>query len=133
MQGDSILRWTRRLGRCSILGLAIGAGAAGAQDVGVTATEILLGEVQPMSGPASLIGKAGAAGSKLAIAGFVIVSGDIQCSHHHNHSPDYADERVDVVKRKIRAFSKRYISAVNLRSLCRTFCLGVLFGNLLRR
>jgi len=42
--------------------------AAQAQDVGVTATEILLGEVQPMSGPASLIGKAGAAGSKLAIA-----------------------------------------------------------------
>ena len=39
-----------------------------AQDVGVTATEILIGEVQPMSGPASLIGKAGAAGSKLAIA-----------------------------------------------------------------
>ena len=68
MQGDSILRWTRRLSRCSVLVLAIGAGAAGAQDVGVTATEILLGEVQPMSGPASLIGKAGAAGSKLAIA-----------------------------------------------------------------
>lgn len=43
-------------------------GAAQAQDVGVTATEILLGEVQPMSGPAALIGKAGAAGSKLAIA-----------------------------------------------------------------
>jgi len=43
-------------------------GAAQAQEVGVTATEILLGEVQPMSGPASLIGKAGAAGSKLAIA-----------------------------------------------------------------
>ena len=41
---------------------------AAAQDVGVTATEILIGEVQPMSGPASLIGKAGAAGSKLAIA-----------------------------------------------------------------
>ena len=30
-------------------------GAAQAQDVGVTATEILLGEVQPMSGPAALI------------------------------------------------------------------------------
>jgi len=44
------------------------ASAALAQDVGVTATEILIGEVQPMSGPASLIGKAGAAGSKLAIA-----------------------------------------------------------------
>lgn len=44
------------------------AAAAMAQDVGVTATEILIGEVQPMSGPASLIGKAGAAGSKLAIA-----------------------------------------------------------------
>ena len=43
-------------------------GAAQAQEIGVTATEILLGEVQPMSGPASLIGKAGAAGSKLAIA-----------------------------------------------------------------
>ena len=43
-------------------------GAAQAQEVGVTATEILIGEVQPMSGPASLIGKAGAAGSKLAIA-----------------------------------------------------------------
>lgn len=68
MQGDSILKWTRRLGRRSMLALAIGAGAACAQDVGVTATEILLGEVQPMSGPASLIGKAGAAGSKLAIA-----------------------------------------------------------------
>jgi len=39
-----------------------------AQEVGVTAHEILLGEVQPMSGPASLIGKAGAAGSRLAIA-----------------------------------------------------------------
>ncbi|MBX3644628.1 MAG: ABC transporter substrate-binding protein [Rubrivivax sp.] len=46
----------------------LGLGAAQAQEVGVTATEILLGEVQPMSGPASLIGKAGAAGSKLAIA-----------------------------------------------------------------
>lgn len=46
----------------------VAASAAMAQDVGVTATEILIGEVQPMSGPASLIGKAGAAGSKLAIA-----------------------------------------------------------------
>ena len=46
MQGDSILTWTRRLSRGSVLILAIGAGAAGAQDVGVTATEILLGEVQ---------------------------------------------------------------------------------------
>ena len=43
-------------------------GAAHAQDIGVTDTEILLGEVLPMSGPASLVGKAGAAGSKLAIA-----------------------------------------------------------------
>jgi branched-chain amino acid transport system substrate-binding protein len=48
--------------------LAMLAAHAQAQDVGVTATEILIGEVQPMSGPASLIGKAGAAGSKLAIA-----------------------------------------------------------------
>lgn len=48
--------------------LAAGVSNAFAQDVGVTANEILLGEVQPMSGPASLIGKAGAAGSKLAIA-----------------------------------------------------------------
>ena len=47
---------------------AVAAMSAGAQEVGVTATEILIGEVQPMSGPASLIGKAGAAGSKLAIA-----------------------------------------------------------------
>lgn len=46
----------------------LASGAVRAQEVGVTATEILLGEVQPMSGPASLIGKAGAAGSKLAIA-----------------------------------------------------------------
>lgn len=50
------------------MALAASMGTALAQDVGVTATEILLGEVQPMSGPASLIGKAGAAGSKLAIA-----------------------------------------------------------------
>jgi len=68
MLGDSMLTWTARLGRGSMLVLALGASVAGAQDVGVTATEILLGEVQPMSGPASLIGKAGAAGSKLAIA-----------------------------------------------------------------
>lgn len=66
---DSMNRWTLRLGRTTALALALaGVGVAGAQDVGVTATEILLGEVQPMSGPASLIGKAGAAGSKLAIA-----------------------------------------------------------------
>jgi branched-chain amino acid transport system substrate-binding protein len=50
---------------CLALAAAFGAQA---QDVGVTATEILIGEVQPMSGPASLVGKAGAAGSKLAIA-----------------------------------------------------------------
>lgn len=61
-------RWARRVGRMSAIAIGIAAGAAAAQDVGVTATEILLGEVQPMSGPASLIGKAGAAGSKLAIA-----------------------------------------------------------------
>ena len=61
-------RWARRAGRMTVLAVALGAGAAAAQEVGVTATEILLGEVQPMSGPASLIGKAGAAGSKLAIA-----------------------------------------------------------------
>lgn len=66
---DSMNGWARRLGRATALALAVaGWGVAGAQDVGVTATEILLGEVQPMSGPASLIGKAGAAGSKLAIA-----------------------------------------------------------------
>ncbi|MET4577953.1 ABC transporter substrate-binding protein [Ottowia thiooxydans] len=57
-----------RLSRLAVIALAAGMGTAMAQDVGVTATEILLGEVQPMSGPASLIGKAGAAGSKLAIA-----------------------------------------------------------------
>ena len=58
-----------RLGRWSAIALAVGAVmSVQAQDVGVTATEILIGEVQPMSGPASLIGKAGAAGSKLAIA-----------------------------------------------------------------
>lgn len=64
------IRVLRRFARWS----AIAALAAGttlgthAQDVGVTATEILIGEIQPMSGPAALIGKAGAAGSKLAIA-----------------------------------------------------------------
>lgn len=46
----------------------VGSAAVQAQDVGVTATEILLGEIQPMSGGASLIGKAAAAGSKLAVA-----------------------------------------------------------------
>lgn len=60
----------RKPSRLAVVGLTFAAsvGTAFAQDVGVTATEILLGEVQPMSGPASLIGKAGAAGSKLAIA-----------------------------------------------------------------
>ena len=58
-----------RLAQWSAISLAAGAVmSVAAQDVGVTATEILIGEVQPMSGPASLIGKAGAAGSKLAIA-----------------------------------------------------------------
>ena len=58
-----------RLARWSAIAMAAGAVmSVAAQDVGVTATEILIGEVQPMSGPASLIGKAGAAGSKLAIA-----------------------------------------------------------------
>ena len=52
----------------AVLGMLAAAAGAQAQDVGVTASEILIGEVQPMSGPASLIGKAGAAGSKLAIA-----------------------------------------------------------------
>ena len=65
---NSIRQWAKRLGKSSAIALAVGMGLASAQDVGVTATEILLGEVQPMSGPASLIGKAGAAGSKLAIA-----------------------------------------------------------------
>jgi ABC-type branched-subunit amino acid transport system substrate-binding protein len=65
---NSIRRWATGLKKTSVIALSIGAGFASAQDVGVTATEILLGEVQPMSGPASLIGKAGAAGSKLAIA-----------------------------------------------------------------
>ena len=65
---NSIRQWAAGLKKTSVIALALGAGLAGAQDVGVTATEILLGEVQPMSGPASLIGKAGAAGSKLAIA-----------------------------------------------------------------
>jgi branched-chain amino acid transport system substrate-binding protein len=63
--GSAVSRFTQ----WSVIALAAsGAMAALAQDVGVTATEILIGEVQPMSGPASLIGKAGAAGSKLAIA-----------------------------------------------------------------
>lgn len=65
---NSIQQWAKRLGKTSAIALTLGLTAAGAQDIGVTATEILLGEVQPMSGPASLIGKAGAAGSKLAIA-----------------------------------------------------------------
>ncbi len=65
---NSIRRLATGLKKTSVIALSIGAGFASAQDVGVTATEILLGEVQPMSGPASLIGKAGAAGSKLAIA-----------------------------------------------------------------
>lgn len=65
---NSIQQWAKRLGKTSAIALALGVVSAGAQDIGVTATEILLGEVQPMSGPASLIGKAGAAGSKLAIA-----------------------------------------------------------------
>lgn len=65
---NSFRRWIKRLGKATAITLAAGMGLASAQDVGVTATEILLGEVQPMSGPASLIGKAGAAGSKLAIA-----------------------------------------------------------------
>ena len=65
---NSIQQWAKRLGKTSAIALALGVVAASAQDIGVTATEILLGEVQPMSGPASLIGKAGAAGSKLAIA-----------------------------------------------------------------
>ncbi|MDB5730340.1 MAG: hypothetical protein JWQ03_235 [Variovorax sp.] len=64
-------RVARRFARSAAavtLGVLVTVLGAQAQDVGVTATEILLGEVQPMSGPASLIGKAGAAGSKLAIA-----------------------------------------------------------------
>lgn len=65
---ESVRRWAQRAARVSVLAAALGAGAVHAQEVGVTATEILLGEVQPMSGPASLIGKAGAAGSRLAIA-----------------------------------------------------------------
>lgn len=65
---NSIRQWALCLKRTSVIALAVTAVLAHAQDIGVTATEILLGEVQPMSGPASLIGKAGAAGSKLAIA-----------------------------------------------------------------
>lgn len=62
-------RTVRRFAQWSAIALAASCTVAAlAQDVGVTATEILIGEVQPMSGPASLIGKAGAAGSKLAIA-----------------------------------------------------------------
>lgn len=57
-----------RLATMSVVIAVANVGPAQAQDVGVTASEILLGEVQPMSGPASLVGKAGAAGSKLAIA-----------------------------------------------------------------
>ena len=64
----SISQWAKCLGKTSAIAMALGVSLASAQDIGVTATEILLGEVQPMSGPASLIGKAGAAGSKLAIA-----------------------------------------------------------------
>ncbi|MCC4113960.1 ABC transporter substrate-binding protein [Aromatoleum toluclasticum] len=61
----------RGAGLARLAGMIVGTllvGTAAAQEVGVTADEILLGEIQPMSGPASLIGKAGAAGSKLAIA-----------------------------------------------------------------
>jgi ABC-type branched-subunit amino acid transport system substrate-binding protein len=65
---NSIRQWAKSLGKTSAIALSVGVSLASAQDIGVTATEILLGEVQPMSGPASLIGKAGAAGSKLAIA-----------------------------------------------------------------
>jgi len=65
---NSFRRWVKPLVKSSAIALVVGAGLANAQEVGVTATEILLGEVQPMSGPASLIGKAGAAGSKLAIS-----------------------------------------------------------------
>lgn len=65
---NSFRQWVKFLGKTSTIAFVAGVGLANAQDVGVTATEILLGEVQPMSGPASLIGKAGAAGSKLAIA-----------------------------------------------------------------
>ena len=47
-----------RLAQWSAIGLAAGAVmSVAAQDVGVTATEILIGEVQPMSGPASLIAR----------------------------------------------------------------------------
>jgi ABC-type branched-subunit amino acid transport system substrate-binding protein len=65
---SSMAGWSWRLAAVALVGAAGAAGPARAQDVGVTASEILLGEVQPLSGPASLIGKAGAAGSKLAIA-----------------------------------------------------------------
>jgi ABC-type branched-subunit amino acid transport system substrate-binding protein len=64
---DNIAATCRLLLGAAVLALAASSGAH-AQDAGVTASEILIGEVQPMSGPASLIGKAGAAGSKLAIA-----------------------------------------------------------------
>lgn len=53
---------------CLKMLFALTAFGAQAQDVGVTGTEILLGEVQPMSGAASFLGKAGVAGSRLAIA-----------------------------------------------------------------
>lgn len=67
--GIPLQQTLRSLVKWSAITLAASAAlTATAQDVGVTATEILIGEVQPMSGPASLIGKAGAAGSKLAIA-----------------------------------------------------------------
>lgn len=47
---------------------ALLAGTAAAADVGVTDSEILIGEVLMLSGPAAFIGKSAAAGSKLAAA-----------------------------------------------------------------
>lgn len=60
-----VARWA---GLTSVVAGMLLVGTVSAQDVGVTADEILLGEVQPLSGPPALIGKAAAAGSKLAIA-----------------------------------------------------------------
>jgi branched-chain amino acid transport system substrate-binding protein len=55
----------RLLAGVSLLALAAGAGA---QDVGVTDKEILIGEVLMLSGPAAFIGKSAYVGSKLAAA-----------------------------------------------------------------
>jgi len=40
---NSIRQWAKRLGKTSVIALAVGVNIANAQEIGVTATEILLG------------------------------------------------------------------------------------------